>query len=88
MPIDPALEAELRLRAYDRAELMLAFQREPVLMAAKYEEMIFGLRRIAFDPTVDNVHHARNVARVQLVDAGEWRDADTRRWDDTWMKDK
>jgi hypothetical protein len=88
VPIDPALEAELRLRAYDRANLMLRMQQEPVVMAAKFEELLFGLRRLAFDPDVGNVHHARNVARVMLGSAGEWGDAEDRRWNDTWMRNK
>lgn len=86
-PIDPDLEAELRLGAFDRANLMLRMQRDSVIMAAKFEELLFGLRRLAFDPSVANVHHARNVARVQLENALEWGSAEQKRWEDTWKKD-
>lgn len=84
MTIDPALEAELRLGAYDRAGVMMRMAKEPVIMAAKFEELLFGLRRLAFDPSIDNVHHARNVARVQLGQALEWGGQEDRRWEDTW----
>jgi hypothetical protein len=87
MMIDPELEAQLRLRAFERAEIMLRMQREPVVMAAKFEELLFGLRRLAFDPSIENVHHARNAARVQLESAIEWGPQDICRWEDTWKRE-